>query len=1707
MKSLPSLLRCRLSRKQLVRLLTPAFAFVPALNAADVSKANNADALNLTTSWTSGVLPTSSDVAVFDSTVTSIVPDATNGFSYMQFPAAASWQGVRVVGAVDKLSVDSFGFGLPGLTIGSAGLDFSAATSGNTFEFFGQAITIGAFQTWNVADGATVLFSNGSIARAQGVTLKINLGTTGTGLINPTTTFGAANAVLPYATISGGDFVAVNATQTALVQGATLGTYASNPNTGATVGNIPATANQGYGVIDVINSNTTATSTAFRISANFSVGGIRFNTANANGQDWNVDGTGTVRNINIGNGSILVGPNVGARNVNFNGASQFRTGTNAEFYIHQFNTQGDLVLNNPMSQSAGTGTRFTKDGPGRLILAGSNTLGGQTTILEGTMQIGNGGATGTLNGGAVVNQSTLVFNRSNDYAVANVISGAGLLRKIGAGTLTLSGANTYTGTTEIAGGAINFSTLGSFGSGTQMLLAGGGLVWGTGNTGDISTGRTVTIGTGDTTLNTNGNNVTLANSIGNNGAGGVTKTGAGVLTLGGANLYSGNTAITTGGLTVTNTTGSATGSGNVSLANTTILSGSGTIAGATTIASGGKLTPGTGGVGTLTTGGLSLASGALLDLEFASTSSYDKVVVTNSGGLSIDGGNILLYAAGGTNPWATAGTYDLIQYSGTLGGAGASALNVLNTQPGYSYTFSSDGSLVKLQIALDSVLTQWNATAGGSWDSAGNWSNGVAAANYTAQFTTDLGAPATVTLDGNRFTNGLSFASSATYTIASGSGGSLTLERSTGNVGAIVAAGDHVISAPVVLNTTLAASLSSATSLTLSGVVSGVGGVVKSGTGTLDLTGSNTFSGSVNIVGGVLGFANGSSLGTGDITLNGGTLRYDTANTADISSKVINFGLNGATIDTNGNSVTLANPLGNSGVGSFTKAGLGTLTLSGANTYTGQTIVTGGTLAFSANANLGAASTGAGLTLNGAVLAPSATVSLDNAGANARPLTIGANGAEFSVANGLTLTVPGTASGSGAINKTGAGDLVLSGSNGGLSGPVTISAGNVRLGNNTANGQNGLGSGAITFGDGTHLYLNGYQTEDAGTSFGILANALTVPTGVTGNLHLPQRGGYSGVVTGAGTLNLSVDATRSDITGAWPAFTGQFNIVKTPTGAGTETDDYRMVGAHNLAAAKVNVGPGVRVLQAFNPPTGSGTSTVNSFGELNVDAGAILSGNPVGGRFNNYTVGALNTDFTISGQLRGNLDIFGYGYPMLTKVGTGTLTLNNSHLMTGAVNVNAGTLRLLGAIERHYTLAGVDLTFGRHPTSLVCDDVISLTEPTTGVLGTDYQNTEPGAVTVATGATLAGNGKLGGVTTINGSLRPDATGTLTGRLAFTKAATLTLSASATTQFDFAANKFTGVSVEAAGGLTYGGALKLNFLDTVYDGSYTLFQATGAAGAFTAVSAVASGTETPLAETASGSGVWTATVGAVSYTFTTATGVLEVSGGTAVVLPSVPGSVAASAGNAQVSLTWSASSNATGYLVKRSTTSGSGYATVASDVTATSYVDTGLTNGTTYYYLIEAANALGTSGNSAEVSATPTAVVYTALQNWRFEQFGVYDDDGTVLAGDTEDFDGDGLVNILEYALDTNAKVANASPVVVGRSGNFLTLTYPRKATADVALTYTVEGTSALGTTAFAAGTGATNTVGTTSTYTDDVNLTTNPRRFLRLSVGYTAPTP
>jgi fibronectin type 3 domain-containing protein len=94
------------------------------------------------------------------------------------------------------------------------------------------------------------------------------------------------------------------------------------------------------------------------------------------------------------------------------------------------------------------------------------------------------------------------------------------------------------------------------------------------------------------------------------------------------------------------------------------------------------------------------------------------------------------------------------------------------------------------------------------------------------------------------------------------------------------------------------------------------------------------------------------------------------------------------------------------------------------------------------------------------------------------------------------------------------------------------------------------------------------------------------------------------------------------------------------------------------------------------------------------------------------------------------------------------------------------------------------------------------------------------------------------------------------------------------------------------------------------------------------------------------------------------------------VPPVPSGFAASAGNTQVSLSWSADAGASSYHVKRATTSGGPYTQVAAPASPTDN-DTSLTNGTTYYYVVSAVDSAGESANSAQVSAAPSGATVSA----------------------------------------------------------------------------------------------------------------------------------
>ena len=129
-------------------------------------------------------------------------------------------------------------------------------------------------------------------------------------------------------------------------------------------------------------------------------------------------------------------------------------------------------------------------------------------------------------------------------------------------------------------------------------------------------------------------------------------------------------------------------------------------------------------------------------------------------------------------------------------------------------------------------------------------------------------------------------------------------------------------------------------------------------------------------------------------------------------------------------------------------------------------------------------------------------------------------------------------------------------------------------------------------------------------------------------------------------------------------------------------------------------------------------------------------------------------------------------------------------------------------------------------------------------------------------------------------------------------------------------------------------------------------------------------------------------------------------------PAAPAPVTASSGHGQALLSWSAVTGAASYNIKRALVSGGPY-TFVGNTTATSFTDTNLTNGTTYYYIVTTMGALMEGTNSAEASATPLS----ELEQWRQTNFGTTAGDGH--AADNADPDGDGWTNAQEFASGTN----------------------------------------------------------------------------------------
>ena len=151
--------------------------------------------------------------------------------------------------------------------------------------------------------------------------------------------------------------------------------------------------------------------------------------------------------------TVTLTTNVAPTGVTFNNSTKDYTLTGA----------GGITGNNTL----------TKTGSGLLTLANSNSFAGGTTISGGTLQLGNGGTTGTLANRAIVDNGALVINHSDAVAISTVISGTGSFTNAGGGTTTLSVTNTYAGNTTVKSGTLQMTNSGNLAPASTLVLSGG----------------------------------------------------------------------------------------------------------------------------------------------------------------------------------------------------------------------------------------------------------------------------------------------------------------------------------------------------------------------------------------------------------------------------------------------------------------------------------------------------------------------------------------------------------------------------------------------------------------------------------------------------------------------------------------------------------------------------------------------------------------------------------------------------------------------------------------------------------------------------------------------------------------------------------------------------------------------------------------------------------------------------------------------------------------------------------------------------------------------------------------------------------------------------------------------------------------------------------------------------------------------------------
>jgi autotransporter-associated beta strand protein len=1033
-------------------------------------------------------------------------------------------------------------------------------------------------------------------------------------------------------------------------------------------------------------------------SDSLNIGGVSgFATYEKTGTStWTLTGAGANQDWQVQGGTLQGDATAFAGNITFDPA----TGDTALVVFDQgsgnTNSPTTATYAGVISGDGGLG----KIDDGTLILTGNNTYTGGTTISGGTLQLGNGGTSGLINGD-VIDNGTLAFDRGDAVSFAGTISGSGGIAQLGSGSTTLTATNTYTGATTISSGTLALNGNGSIAASTGV----------TDNaTFDISgttSGASIASLSGNGTVNLGTKTLTLSNADDTfagtmNGSGGLTLTN-GDETLTGDNTYSGGTTISGGTLQID--TGGTTGAitGDVTDNGTLVFDRSDTVTFTGTISGTGALNQI--GSGTLTldgtstyTGMTSVTTGTLLVGDSASGGASiggDASVATGAtlGGHGTIGGNVTIVSGAYLAPGGGGGIGTLTIH-GNLTVAQGGILDYEFGAPGSGYGTAGTGD----QVSVGNNLTLNGATLNINADSS--FGQGLYTLfNYGGTLTETNGgitigsAPTGDTLSIQTLTaskqinlintggtvlhfwnaNGLASPTqmgggSGTWSVISsnwtdangditaamspqsgfaifgGAAGTVTVDDSQGNV---TVTGMQFATDGYVLN---------GDTLTLVADANGSTPTIRVGDGST--TGASDTATIDNVLAGTAGLnktdygtlvLTGNNTYTGGTTISGGTLQLGNGGTSgSISGSVID---NGTLAFDHSNDIAFSGTI--SGTGGVTQLGGDILTLNATNTYTGNTaIASGSTLALS----------GQGSIANSAQVIDNGIFDISGAAAGASISTLSGTGSVALGGNTLTLTdasgeFDGSIHGTGGLSIVSSESFTLSGSNT-YTGGTSLMQGTLALASNLA-----LGTGALSMSDGTTLALvtNGLEV---GNTIAISGNgAVDVASGLSATLSgMISDGTQPGslIKTGAGTLILAGANTYSGTTTisagtlqvGHGGSTGSISNTVVDNGSLVfdRSDDLTYGGTISGTGSLIQIGGNTVILDSAN--TYSGTTTVQS-GTLEVgDA--------------DHTSASIDSDVVVEadGILRGHGSIDG----TVTNDGIvwpggsiGTLTLNGNY--------------------------------------------------------------------------------------------------------------------------------------------------------------------------------------------------------------------------------------------------------------------------------------------------------------------------------------------------------------------------------------------------------------------------------------------------------------